>query len=109
MPDGHHRVYGDDEQVVSRLAGRLLDRWGSTRAAFATSWPPPGWPMTGTGIGTRPQTRPQIARAKIANIPWDGVRAAGGGDTPPEPERAKRDRRRPLIVRTHRPRRRAGQ
>ena len=35
----------------------------------------------------------RIARAKIASVPWEGVRAAGGSGTPPEPERSQRDQR----------------
>ncbi len=34
----------------------------------------------------------KIARDKIASIPWDGVRAAGGADTPAASVRSDRDR-----------------
>lgn len=80
-----------DEQVVSRLAGRLLDRWnldeGGVRHFVAAARLAYDRDRNGYAL----QGAAQIVRTKIAKVPWDGVRAAGGADTPPEPERAVRD------------------
>ena len=43
--------------------------------------------------GKKPSSPSSSARAKIASVPWEGVRAAGGSGTPPEPERSQRDQR----------------
>ena len=86
--------YSDaDEQVVSRLARRLLARLaldqGGVRHIVAAARL--AYDRDRVAYARRDAAR--IARAKIASVPWEGVRAAGGSGTPPEPERSQRDQR----------------
>lgn len=81
----------DDERIISRLADRLLDELsidaGGVRhimAAARLAYDRDRSRYTARKAAT-------IARARIASIPLDRVRAAGGADTPPEPLRSQRD------------------
>lgn len=80
-----------DEQIVSRLAKRLLDRLaldqGGVRHIVAAARL--AYDRDRVTYARRDAAR--IARAKIAAVPWEGVRAAGGSGTPPEPVRSQRD------------------
>jgi hypothetical protein len=86
-----------DELVVSGLAKRLLNRLtldeGGVRHIVAAARL--AYDRDRTGYAARHAA--QIARAKIASIPWEGVRAmhgerdAGVSDKPAEPMRAERD------------------
>ncbi|HEX6519036.1 MAG TPA: hypothetical protein VF070_03360 [Streptosporangiaceae bacterium] len=84
--------YSDtDEQTVSRLADRLLNRFaldqGGVRHIVAAARLAYDRERDGYAL----QDAAQIVRAKIASLPWEGVRAAGGSGTPPEPVRSQRD------------------
>jgi hypothetical protein len=80
-----------DELVVSRLAERLLNRLaldqGDVRHIVAAARL--AYDRDRAGYGAHDAA--QIVRAKIASVPWEGVRAAGGSGTPPEPVRSERD------------------
>lgn len=80
-----------DEQTVSRLAKRLLGRLaldeGGVRHIVAAA----RLAYDRDRIMYAKRDAAQIARAKIASVPWEGVRAAGGSGTPPEPVRSQRD------------------
>ena len=86
--------YSDaDERIVSRLAQRLLaklalDQGGVRHIVAAARL---AYDRDRVRYARRDAAR--IARAKIASVPWEGVRAAGGSGTPPEPERSQRDQR----------------
>jgi hypothetical protein len=80
-----------DQAAASWLAGRLLKKlslgtgdvrhiMAAARLAYDRN---PGRYATAEAA--------KIARDTIARLPWSGVRAAGGSDTPPEPERTQRD------------------
>jgi hypothetical protein len=81
----------DDEEAASRIADHLLaglrpdeggvrQLLGGARLAYDRSR---------REYATSQATK--ISLAWIADIPMDGVRAAGGADTPPEPLRTQRD------------------
>jgi hypothetical protein len=84
--------YSDaDELVVSRLAKRLLtrlalDQGGVRHVAAAARL---AYDRDRAGYASRGAA--QIARAKIASIPLERVRAAGGSGTPPAAVRSERD------------------
>src|SRR5262249_32691594 len=87
------RYTNDDEQTISRLAGWLLAgveigaadvRHISAAVRLAYDRDRDKYELSDAAT---------IARDKIASIPWDGVRAAGGADTLPEAVRSDRDRR----------------
>ena len=86
------RYTNDDEQIVSRLARRLLsglgiDAGGVRHIAAAVRL---AYDRDRGRYARRDAAK--ISRDKIASIPWDGVRAAGGADTPSESVRSNRDR-----------------
>jgi hypothetical protein len=85
------RYTNDDEQAVSRLAGRLLKRLpldnGDVRHVVAAA----RLAYDRDRVTYARRDAAKLARDKIASIPWEGVRAAGGSGTPPEPLRAQRD------------------
>ena len=86
------RYTKDDEQTVSRLARRLLsgldiNAGGVRHIAAAVRL---AYDRDRDEYARRNAAK--ISRDKIAGIPWDGVRAAGGADTPSESVRASRDR-----------------
>jgi hypothetical protein len=80
-----------DEHVVSRLAKRLLDKLtldqGRVRHIVAAA----RLAYDRDRVTYARRDAAQIARAKISSVPWEGVRAAGGSGTPPEPVRSQRD------------------
>ena len=86
------RYANNDEQVVSRLAKRLLagvrvDAGGVRHIIAAARL---AYDRDRDKYAKRDAAK--IARDTIARIPWDGVRAAGGADTPPADVRSHRDR-----------------
>jgi hypothetical protein len=80
-----------DELTISRLAKRLLagleiDAGGVRHVVAAARL---AYDRDRRKYALHKATT--ISRAKIASIPMDGVRAAGGTGTPPEPMRSERD------------------
>ena len=87
------RYTNDDEQIVSRLARRLLSRRaidaGGVRhiaAAARLAYDRDRDQYAGSNVA-------KISRDKIANIPWDGFRRKPDADTLPASMRSNRDRR----------------
>jgi hypothetical protein len=87
------RYAADDEATISRLAGRLLDRLpidaGGVRHIMAAARLAYDRDRHMYAL----QNATAISRAKIASIPWEGVRATRDASISPEQMRSQRDER----------------
>jgi hypothetical protein len=82
---------GADEHVVSWLASRMLGRLALDKGGVRHIVAAARLAYDRDPIAFAGKDAAQLARDKIASVPWEGVRAAGGSGTPPEPERSQRD------------------
>jgi hypothetical protein len=80
-----------DERVVSRLASRLLDKLGLDEGGVRHAVAAARLAYDRDQIGYARRDAAKVVRDKIASVPLERVRAAGGSDTPPEPVRSERN------------------
>lgn len=80
-----------DEGIATRLAHRMLKRWSLDQGGVRHIVAAARLAYDRDPISFADKDAAQLARSKIASVPLERVRAAGGPGTPPEPERSQRD------------------